>query len=102
MALTAATLATAVGITDQTEAARLLSVASSLVTKYLRGADDCPDDVVDEATIRVAGYVHNRAGYGAADRVVVGGLSVSVRQPGNPVRQSGAAGILSQWVARDA
>ncbi len=80
MAVTAADLAAALGISvkdaaDDTdagivEAGRLLAIAGALVTAYLRDPDDtleCPAAIRDEATIRTAGHVKNRAGFGKGD-----------------------------------
>ena len=88
------------------DARRLLSVAESLVTAYLRdSADDtaCPVDVRNEAIIRTAGHVMNRKGYGAADgRVKLAGLQVDVQAARSAVRQSGAAALLAPFVRRSA
>ena len=118
MAVTAASLAAALGITvadssDENdpglvEAGRLLSVASGLVTAYLRGATDCPEAIQDEAVIRTAGHVQNRAGFGHVEgKLRAGGSSGGVEIPTvgparSPVRQSGAAALLAPWVKRTA
>lgn len=84
------------------EAQRLIDIASSLVTKHLRGATDCPDAIVDEAVVRTAGHVQTRTGYGKVDKLEVGkSVKLSMRpSAANPVRQSGAAALLSPWVSR--
>ena len=124
MAVTADSLAVALGLATQaaldasprtdattaavTEAGRLLSVATSLVDAYLRSADHtCPDAVYDEAVIRTAGHVMNRAGFGRVEgRLEVGeggGLRMNVQPAArSAVRQSGAAALLAPWVVRTA
>ena len=95
-------LTEALGISD-TECARILPIAKLLVTAYLRGAD-CPDAIRDEAIIRTAGHLQNRAGFGRVDgRFKVGGAQFNV-SPGarSAVRQSGAAALLAPWVKRTA
>ena len=115
MAVTAAALAAVLGITvadadDETdpgivEGARLLAIAGELVTAYLRGATDCPTAIRDEATIRTAGHVQQRAGYGAVEGRLEAGAAVRFNvQPlaRAAVRQSGAAVLLAPWVRRSA
>lgn len=117
MAVTAASLAAALGITvadaDRetdpgiVEGARLLSIAGDLVTAYLHDDPpddtDCPAAVRDEATIRTAGHVMRRTGYGVGDgRNKVAGVSFEVHTARAAVRQSGAAALLSPWVRRSA
>ena len=116
MAVTAASLATALGIavadaTDPNdpgivEAGRLATLAGELVDSYLRGSTTCPETIRDEAVIRTAGHVQgNRAGFGRVAGVVEVGDAVRLNmQPPavSPVRQSGAAALLSPWVRRTA
>ena len=89
------------------EAGRLLSIASALVRSYLHDSPDdtdCPPDIRDEAIIRTAGHVQNRAGYGRVDGVVVvGGLKTPLQPMArSAVRQSGAAALLAPFVRRTA
>ena len=117
MAVDAAGLAAALGISvadaaDDTdagivEAGRLLAIAGALVDAYLRDPDDtleCPVAIRDEAVIRTAGHVQNRAGYGKADgRMKVGtSIQIEIRTARSAVRQSGAAALLAPWVRRTA
>ena len=102
MALTSAALATALGIDDGPEAVRLLAVAGELVTAHLRGSTSCPVEIRDEATIRTAGHLMNRSGYGKADSVKVGTLALKLVTAASPIRQSGAGAILSPFVKRSA
>ena len=116
MAVTAAALATALGIAvadpdnaddpGLIESARLRSIAVSLVDAYLRSADhECPADVYDEAVIRTAGHVTQRQGFGRVEgRIKIGNASQIDLQPAarSAVRQSGAGALLSPWVVRTA
>ncbi len=109
MAVTAASLAAALGITGngaETEGERLLSIAGALVDAYLRGATDCPEAIRDEATIRTAGHVRKgRAGFGRVEgRFEVGEAITLNLTPAarSAVRQSGAAALLAPWVKRTA
>lgn len=108
MAVTAAELAAALGITGDnaaTEGARLLSIAGALVDAYLRGATDCPEAIRDEAVIRTAGHVRiGRAGFGRAEgRLEAGAVRLNVQPAArSPVRQSGAAALLAPFVKRTA
>ncbi len=113
MAVTAASLAAALGITVAdaakpddpgiVEAARLLDVAGELVAAYLRGGT-APPAIVDEATIRTAGHVQHRNAYGrAVGRVKAGGAAIDLQPAArSAVRQSGAAALLAPWVRRTA
>ena len=112
MAVDADGLAAALGITvadphstdpDTVEATRLLAVAGPLVDAYLRGGD-CPAAVRDEAVIRTAGHVQNRAAYGTVEgRMKVGGAQwVLSPAAAGSVRQSGAAALLAPYVRRTA
>ena len=117
MAVTRSELAALLGIavadaTDETdagivEAGRLLTLAGALVDAYLRDPDDtleCPEAIRDEAVIRTAGHVQNRAGFGRAHgRLKVGGAQIDVQPAArSAVRQSGAAAVLAPWVKRTA
>ena len=113
MAVTAATLAAALGITvtdatDDTdtgivEGARLLSIAGPLVDAYLRGGT-APDAIRDEAVIRTAGHAQNRRAFGIQDgRMKAGSVQFELTPVGaGAVRQSGAAALLAPWVRRSA
>ena len=103
MAVDAAGLAAALGV-PETEAARLLPIASELVTAYLRGAKGCPDAIRDEAIIRTAGHVEQRGlGFGVVDKTQAGSVKTSLTPAGvSPVRQSGAAALLAPFVRRTA
>ena len=117
MAVTAASLAAALGITvaenppeddpGLVEAGRLLTIAGELVDAYLRDPDDtleCPETVRDEALIRTAGHVMNRAAFGRAHgRLKVSGAQIDVQPAArSAVRQSGAGALLAPWVLRTA
>ena len=119
MAVTAASLAAALGITvaknppdtdpGLVEAGRLLTVAGELVDAYRRDPDDdmeCPEAIRDEAIIRTAGHVQTRAGFGRVEgRLEVGdGILRMNVQPAarSAVRQSGAGALLAPWVKRTA
>lgn len=117
MAIDAAGLAAALGITvaenppdddpGLVEAGRLLSIAGELVDAYRRDPNDeleCPAAVRDEAIIRTAGHVQNRAGFGKADgRLKVStSIQIEIRTARSAVRQSGAGALLAPWVRRTA
>ena len=114
MAITAASLAAALGITvadadDDTdtgivEAARLLGIGVSLVDAYLRGAADCPAAIRDEAVIRTAGHVQRRRTFGQQEgRFKTGSVTMDLTPAArSAVRQSGAAALLAPWVRRTA
>ena len=115
MAVTAASLAAVLGIpvadadddtdTGIVEAGRLLSIATSLVTSYLRGAADCPVDIQDEAVIRTAGHVQNRLAFGVGEdaRLKAAGVQFwNVTGAASAVRRSGAGALLAPWVKRTA
>ena len=115
MAVDAAALAAALGLTVAdaaddadpgiVEATRLLDLAGGLVDAYLRGGT-APETIRDESIIRTAGHArHGRDGYGrVAGRLEVGGaVTMNVQPPAvSPVRQSGAAALLSPYVRRTA
>lgn len=95
MAVTVIGLAVALRlITDGTEApeepvngilTRLLGVGTALVNKH---AEDAPDDVKDEAVIRVCGYLFDMPTAARGDRFAYAW------------RNSGAASLVSSWVSR--
>ena len=115
MAVTAASLAAALGITVAdpadsddpgiVEAERLRTIADPLVTAYLRGGT-APEPVRDEAVIRTAGHVQQRAisNYGTVEGTVTAGPTKTPLAPAgvSPVRQSGAAALLAPYVRRTA
>ena len=87
------------------EADRLLTLAGALVEAYARDPGHrCPETVMDEAIIRTAGHLQNRAGFGRADgRFKAGGVQFNVAPAArSAVRQSGAAALLAPWVLRTA
>lgn len=112
MAVTAASLAASLGIQVAdpddandpgiVEGARLLALADALVVAYLRGGTP-PDAVKDEAVIRTAGNLKNRAGFGKADGNIDAGIKLNVNTTAaSPIRQSGAGAILTHFVKRGA
>ena len=115
MAVTAAALATALGLevadaADATDpgivkATALLSLSGELVDAYLRGGT-APEAIRDESIIRTAGHAQFAAAsrYGRMSGVVeVSNLRLNLQPPAvSPVRQSGAAAILSPYVRRTA
>ena len=114
MAVTAATLAAALGITvadatDATdtgivEATRLLAIAGPLVDAYLRGGD-CPVAVRDESIIRTSGHVKDRRTFGIQEGRLKPGAAVQMDlspAAAGSVRQSGAGALLAPWVRRSA
>ena len=82
-------------------ASRLFNVAKGLVARY---APACPDDVHNEALLRVAGYLHaDDAAFKTLRSVKVpDALEVEPRAPGSAVRLSGAAALMSPWRERRA
>ena len=117
MAVTAASLAAALGITVADaqakddpgilEAGRLLSIAGALVAAYLHDSPDdtdCPADIRDEAVIRSAGYMQNRRTGGHVDGIMkVSGIAfLQTPAAASAVRQSGAAALLAPFVRRTA
>ena len=114
MAVTAAGLASALGITVAdpnndtdtgiVEAQRLLDIAGELADSYLRGGE-APETIRDEAIIRTAGHVKSaRRGFGTqAGRYKVSSVAFDLAPAGvSAVRQSGAAALLAPWVRRTA
>ena len=88
MALTDAILARAMRIgntpEEMAEVARLRTFAETSVTRHLNGAD-CPEEIQDEAAIRLAAYLYDQPNAGR-------GMGFS-----NSMRNSGAASILLPW-----
>lgn len=79
------------------EATRLLSVATELVNRYASGA---PDSMLNEAVIRVAGYLSDQPS-SARTRSIVGPISESYRADHlSALRNSGAMALLSPWKVR--
>ena len=79
---------------DETFAERVLAVASARVTRYAPGA---PDEIHNEAVIRLAGYLA-QSDYGGISEETVGPMTV--KRPVNHAamfRNSGAAGLLAPW-----
>ena len=73
-------------VAENAEAQRLLTYATETITRHLGNSfTDTPDAIVNEAAVRVAGYLYDRplaprgAGYG------------------NALRNSGAASALLPW-----
>ena len=60
---------------------RQLGVAEGVIESYVN--DDCPDDVKNEAAIRMVGYMLE--------------ASPAARNPQNPFSYSGAKALLSRW-----
>ena len=104
MAVTAASLAAALGV-EETEGARLLPIATALVAAYLRNGT-APDAIRDEAIIRTAGHVWGRdlTLFGAVEgRHKIGPVQTDLAPAAvSPVRQSGAAALLAPYVRRTA
>ena len=86
VSLTVAQLANALRVGDTTEetelVARLLSASTELVQRY---APDAPDAVLDEAVVRLSGYLFDMPNAPGGARYT------------NALRNSGAAGLLSLW-----
>ena len=112
MAVTAATLAAALGIAVEDagsetdpgilEATRLLSLAGPLVDAYLRGGE-APDAIRDEAIIRTAGHLLPRRFGHEGARVKAGAVQIDLSPVSvSSVRQSGAAALLAPYVRRTA
>ena len=94
--LTATQLVTASGMTPE-EAARLLPVASTLVTDY--AGTSTPDAILDEATVRCASWLWTRPADGMSmnrvgDREI---RFAGVTSAQSPLRFSGARALLAPW-----
>ena len=102
MAITvdAETLADAIGAEHfPAQAARLLTVASAVVTDY---APDAPDPIADEAVIRLAGYWFG-SDFGGITSETIGPKSVTyATNHAAAFRYSGAAGLLTRYRRRRA
>ncbi|MDE2652552.1 MAG: hypothetical protein OXI71_01940 [Gemmatimonadota bacterium] len=87
-------LGTAIGA-DATTAARLLRVASEIVTRY---APDAPDAIQDEAVIRVAGWLRDSPSAGILQRRV-GEREYALHRPTltSALRSSGAMSLLRPY-----
>ena len=96
--LTAAQLAEAVGL-DSATAARLLAVASALVTRF---APDAPDAIANEGAIRTAGWLAEQPA--AAIRAETEADISTSYAPSmqSALRHSGAMALLSPWKIRRA
>lgn len=99
VALKAPDLAAAINASE-TDAARVLAVASALVERYAPAA---PSHVQDEAVIRVSGYLL-QIQPGAPRQVSAGSVQTSIWIPtgSSPLRSSGATAILAPWKRRRA
>ena len=98
--LDAATLAEAIGAENHpATAARLLTVASRVVNDY---TPDTPDEVANEAVIRLAGYWFG-SDFGGIRSETLGPMSVSyASNHAAAFRFSGAAGLLTRYRKRRA
>ena len=98
MALTAQTLAAALGV-PQDRATALLAAMTALVNRY---APDAPEAVRDEAALRVAGYLNEQPGAAVTSESV--GDVATRYAAGNvsALRHSGAMALLSPWKVRRA
>ena len=88
MALTDTILARAMRIgntpEEMAEVARLRVVAETSVTRHLNGAD-CPEEIQDESSVRLAAYLYDQPNNGR-------GVGFA-----NAMRNSGAAALLLPW-----
>ena len=93
----------ALGLTTD-EAARHYPVATALVTEYARGSDGIPVEIVNEATVRLTGFLANTAtSHGGIREQKVDDLSVSYfANNKNALRNSGAENLLSSFKQRRA
>ena len=97
--LQADALATELNI-PPTTAARLLPVATEMVTRY---APQAPDAMANEGVIRLAGYMASTSHYGAIRSSEVGPLKVeNVVNHAMMFRNSGAQALLTQYKVRRA
>ena len=100
--ITAAQLAAQIGLeTSDPRATQLLAVVSALVSRY---APDAPEDVLNEAIIRAAGWLQDSRHSSVVSELNFGGaLDMRFRSPAaSCVRASGAAALLSPWRVRRA
>lgn len=82
-------------------ATRLHAVARALVKQYAPAA---PDEVMCEAVIRIAGYLHSdEPAMHAFRRLAVGkAVTLEPRATGSALRLSGAMALLAPWRVRRA
>ena len=105
MALTVVEVRAALGLPDDASgiatATRLFNVSEALITRYAVGA---PDDVHDEALLRVAGYLHadDPAFKTLRSVKVPDALEVEPRAPGSALRLSGGMALLAPYRTRRA
>ena len=96
--LTTTALSEALAV-SQTLAARLLPVASALVSQY---TDAAPESIANEATIRVAGWLAEQPA-AAVRSESTGDISTSFAPTHtSALRHSGAMALLSPWKRRRA
>ena len=96
--ITAAELATALGITDAL-AARYLAVSASLVTRY---CPTCPTAVANEAIIRASGWLHSQPKTGAVSEAQGDVKTDFLFEAHGCLRHSGAMSLLSSFKERHA
>ena len=91
----AATLAPLIGSDDDMAAAeRLLAVAAARVNRY---APEAPDEIHNEAVIRLAGYLA-QSDYGSIAEEKLGPMETTYTvNHADAFRRSGAAGLLAPW-----
>ena len=96
--ITADVVAAETGINEQ-RAGRLLDVATEMVDRY---APDAPPSVLNEAVVRVCGYLAQQPSDARREHVV-GAISSSwVATSTSALRHSGAMSLLSPWKVRRA
>ena len=98
VSLTVADLESGAGLTSA-QATRLLPVATALVQQY---APSAPTEIQNEAVIRLCG--HLRQAPNGLRKLDTGRVSIEYDTAGGraPLRQSGAASLLSPWKRRRA
>ena len=86
------------------EAARHYPVATALVTEYARGSDGIPGEIVNEATVRLTGFLANTAtSHGGIRSQKVDDLEVQYfASHQSALRNSGAEMLLSRFKQRRA
>ncbi len=92
--ITAAALATAAGISTE-QATRLLPVATALVTREVNNTS-CPESILNEACIRVAGWLEDKPDHTAKQTIDMITLEHDLRFHGC-MRLSGARSLLAPW-----
>lgn len=97
--ITAGDLGAAAQLADHDQATRLLAVVTALVERY---APDAPEEVLNEAAVRCAGWLAHTAA-GSIARVETGpkATEYAVGQKG-ALRHSGAMSLLAPWKMRRA